>query len=91
MLEEEAAVSANALTTQLQKTPVSELHNIKYDSFFCYGFICLMPFSLFLFGFEFSCIWQLLVFNMVFSLMLNDMYITLETWELISFANIFII
>ena len=91
MLDEEAAVSANALIIQLQK--VSELHNIKYDSFFCYGFIYLMPFSLFLFffGFEFSCIWQLLVFNMVFSLMLNDMYITLETWELIFFANIFII
>ena len=54
-----------------------------------------MPFSLFFFlfffGFEFSFIWQLLVFNMAFSLMLNDMHITLETWELISFANIFII
>ena len=51
VLEEEAAVFANVLTTQLQKTPVSELHNIKYDSFFCYGFICLMPFSLFFFSF----------------------------------------
>ena len=55
--------------------------------------LCLFLFSFFLsfFGFEFGFIWQLLVFNMVFSLMLNDMHITLETWELISFANIFII
>ena len=32
-----------------------------------------------------------LVFNMVFSLMLNGMYVTPETWEIISLTNVLII
>ena len=63
-----------------------ELHNLKSDS---NSVLCLF---LFLFGFvSLIVFWQLLVFNMVFSLMLNDMYITPETWELIFLTNILII
>ena len=36
-----------------------------------------MTYAFFPFGLLVGCIWQLLVFNMVFSLMLHDMYITL--------------